>query len=70
MTEPLPEQQKIQMVIRSPLSEDGVVSIYFSSPDGRLMTEVEWQNLKQVVEMASKFCAKYEQKAQTARAGG
>jgi hypothetical protein len=39
MSEQLPEQQKTLLVIRSPLSEDGFVSIYFSSRDGRLMNE-------------------------------
>ena len=39
MPQQLMEQQKTQLVVRSPLSVDGFVSIYFSSPDGRLLNE-------------------------------
>jgi hypothetical protein len=59
-------EQKTVLVIRSPLSVDGYVSIYFSSSDGRLLNEREWWNLKQVVELASKVSVKPEAKAQTA----
>lgn len=61
--------QKSVLVIRAPLSEDGYASIYFSSTDGRLMTEREWGNLKQVLELASKVCAKAEAMAHSATAG-
>jgi hypothetical protein len=64
------QEQKNILVIRAPLSEDGYASIYFWSNDGRLMNEREWWNLKQMVEMASKACAKSEPKAQAAAAGG
>ena len=64
------QEQKNILVIRAPLSEDGYASIYFWSNDGRLMNEREWWNLKQLVEMASKACAKAESKAQVAGAGG
>jgi hypothetical protein len=61
-------EQKSVLMIRVPVSEDGYASIYFSSVDGRLMTEREWWNLKQVVELASKAFAKPESKAQAAGA--
>ena len=51
MPEPLPEHQKTQLIVRSPLSTEGFVSIYFSSPEGRLMSEEEWWNLKQLIEL-------------------
>jgi hypothetical protein len=70
MAENPSQDQKSVLVIRAPLSEDGYASIYFWSNDGRLMTEREWWNLKQLVEMASKACAKTEVKAQAAVAGG
>lgn len=63
-------EQKSVLVIRAPLSEDGYASIYFSSGDGRLLTEREWWNLKQVIELASKVAVKAEQKTQAAAAGG
>ena len=66
MPEPLPELQKTQLLIRSPLSTEGFVSIYFSSPDGRLMNEEEWWNLKQLIELANKICVKQESRAQSA----
>jgi hypothetical protein len=66
MTEPLPEQQKTQLVIRSPLSEDGFVSIYFSSRDGRLMDDAEWSHLKELIEMTNRVCVKQQARAQTA----
>jgi hypothetical protein len=66
MPEPLPEHQKTQLIIRSPLSADGFVSIYFSSPDGRLMDEDEWWNLKQLIELANKVCIKQEARAVSA----
>ena len=53
MPEPLPEHQKTQLIVRSPLSTEGFVSIYFSSPDGRLMSEEEWWNLKQLIELTN-----------------
>ena len=63
-------EQKSVLVIRAPLSEDGYASIYFSSSDGRLLTEREWWNLKQVIELASKVAVKAEPRAQVAAAGG
>jgi hypothetical protein len=63
-------EQKSVLVIRAPLSEDGYASIYFSSSDGRLLTEREWWNLKQVIELASKVAVKAEARAQAAAAGG
>jgi hypothetical protein len=68
MTEPLPENQKTQLVIRAPLSGDGFVSIYFSSQDGRMMNLSEWSNLKQLIELISKVCVKREAKAQATAA--
>lgn len=62
-------EQKSVLMIRVPVSEDGYASIYFSSVDGRLMTEREWWNLKQVVELASKAFVKPEARAQSASAG-
>lgn len=64
-----PAEQKSMLIIRAPLSEDSFASIYFSSSDGRLMSEREWWNLKQVVELASKVFVKSEGKAQAAAAG-
>lgn len=66
MAESLLEQQKTQLLIRSPLSADGFVSIYFSSPDGRLMNEEEWWNLKQLIELANKVCIKEQARTQSA----
>jgi hypothetical protein len=66
MPEPLPEHQKTQLVVRSPLSTDGFVSIYFSSPDGRLMSEEEWWNLRQLIELTNKVCAKQQARVQSA----
>jgi hypothetical protein len=66
MSEQLPEQQKTLLVIRSPLSEDGFVSIYFSSRDGRLMNEEEWWNLRQLIELTNKVCVKQQARGQTA----
>jgi hypothetical protein len=65
----MPEQKSV-LVIRAPLSEDGWASIYFSSNDGRQMSEREWWHLKQVVELASKAFVRLEPKAQAAGAGG
>ncbi|MGA7914613.1 MAG: hypothetical protein WCA00_05205 [Candidatus Acidiferrales bacterium] len=65
----MPEQKSV-LVIRAPLSEDGWASIYFSSNDGRQMSEREWWHLKQVVELASRAFAGPEPKAQAAAAGG
>jgi hypothetical protein len=42
------------------------VSIYFSTPDGRLMTWAEWWHLKQLIELTSKMCVKQEEKARAA----
>jgi hypothetical protein len=70
MTEPVPEKREALLVIRTPLSEDSFASIYFSSSDGRLMSEGEWRHLKEVVEMAMKACVKQEAKAEAAGAGG
>lgn len=63
-------EQKNVLIIRAPLSEDGYASIYFSSSDGRPMNEREWWNLKQVVELASQFFVKQEERerAQSASA--
>jgi hypothetical protein len=66
MSEQLPEQQKTLLVIRSPLSEDGFVSIYFSSRDGRLMSEEEWWNLRQLIELTNKLCVKQQARGQAA----
>ena len=66
MPEPLPEQQKTQLVVRSPLSMDGFISIYFSSPEGRLMNEEEWWNLRQLIELTNKVCVKQQAHAQSA----
>ena len=66
MPEPLPEHQKTQLILRSPLSTDGSVSVYFSSPEGRLMTEEEWWNLRQLVELTNKVCIKQQTRAQSA----
>jgi hypothetical protein len=66
MSEQLPEQQKPLLVIRAPLSEDGFVSIYFSSRDGRLMNEEEWWNLRQLIELTNKVCVKQQARGQTA----
>ncbi len=66
MSEQVPEQQKPLLVIRAPLSEDGFVSIYFSSRDGRLMNEEEWWNLKQLIELTNKVCVKQQARGQTA----
>ena len=69
MTEPLPENQKTLLFIRAPLSDDGFVSIYFSSQDGRMMTWTEWWHLKQLIELTSKMCIKQEAKAKVVAAG-
>jgi hypothetical protein len=66
MPEPLPELQKTQLIVRSPLSTDGFVSIYFSSADGRLMSEEEWWNLKQLIELANRVCVKQQARAVSA----
>lgn len=66
MPEPLPEHQKTQLIVRSPLSTDGFVSIYFSSPDGRLMSEEEWWNLRQLIELTNRVCVKQQAHAQSA----
>ena len=63
MPEPLPEHQKTQLIVRSPLSTEGFVSIYFSSPDGRLMSEEEWWNLKQLIELTNRVCVKQQSRA-------
>lgn len=64
------QEQKNVLIIRAPLSEDGYASIYFSSTEGRPMNEREWWNLKQVVELASQFFVKQEERetAQSAAA--
>lgn len=66
MPEPLPEHQKTLLILRSPLSSDGFVSIYFSSPEGRLMTEEEWWTLRELVELTNKVCIKQQVRAQSA----
>ncbi|MGB2887680.1 MAG: hypothetical protein WBC04_08300 [Candidatus Acidiferrales bacterium] len=60
MTDTQSSEQKTVLVIRSQLSVDGYVSIYFSSRDGRILNEREWRNLKQVVEVASQVSVKPE----------
>ena len=60
MLEPLPEHQKTQLIVRSPLSTNGFVSVYFSSPEGRLMNEEEWWNLRQLIELTNKVCIKHQ----------
>jgi hypothetical protein len=64
--EPLPDHQKTQLIVRSPLSTEGFVSIYFSSPEGRLMSEEEWWNLRQLIELTNKVCVKQQAHAQSA----
>ena len=66
MSEQLPENQKSLLVIRTPLSEAGFISIHFSSQDGRPMSLSEWTHLKQLIELISKMCVK--QKARAAAA--
>jgi len=66
MPEPPPEHQKTQLIVRSPLSADGFVSIYFSSPEGRLMNEEEWWNLTQLIELTNKVCMKQQARAVSA----
>jgi hypothetical protein len=66
MPEPLLELQKTQLIVRSPLSTEGFISIYFSSPDGRLMSEEEWWNLRQLIELTNKVCIKQKAVAQSA----
>jgi hypothetical protein len=66
MPESLPEHQKTQLIVRSPISTDGFVSIYFSSPEGRLMSEEEWWNLRQLIELTNKVCIKPQSHAQSA----
>ncbi len=61
-------EQKSSLVIRAPLSVDSYASIYFSSNDGRVMTEREWWHLRQVVELASKAFVKAEERAMAASA--
>jgi hypothetical protein len=56
------------LVVRAPLSENSFVTIYFSSSDGRLMSEREWWHLKQLVEVVSKIYVKQDAKAQAAGA--
>ncbi|HXW56921.1 MAG TPA: hypothetical protein VEJ67_14315 [Candidatus Cybelea sp.] len=69
MAESNSTEQKNVLVVRAPVSEDGYASIYFSSPDGRQMTEREWWNLKQIVELASQIFVKSDAKTQSAAAG-
>jgi hypothetical protein len=61
-------EQKSSLVIRAPLSADSYASIYFSSNDGRVMTERDWWHLRQVVELASKAFVKPEERAMAAGA--
>jgi hypothetical protein len=68
VTELLPESQKSLLMIRAPLSEDGSVSIYFSSQDGRPMSLSEWAHLKQFIEMISEMCVRQEEKVRAADA--
>ena len=66
MHESLPEQQKTQLIVRSPLSTEGFISIYFSSPYGRLMSEEEWSNLRQLIELTNNVCIKQKAVVQSA----
>ena len=66
MLQPLPDQQKTQLIVRIPLSTDGFVSIFFSSPDGRLMNEEEWWNLRFFIELTHKVCTKQRALAESA----
>ena len=66
MPEAMPESQKTQLIVRSPLSTEGFISIYFSSPEGRLMSEEEWWNLRQLIELTNKVCIKQQANAQSA----
>lgn len=66
MTDSLPESPKTQLIVRSPLSTEGFVSIYFSSPEGRLMSDEEWWNLRQLIELTNKVCLKQQVRAQSA----
>ena len=66
MPEIMQDQQKTQLIVRSPLSTDGFVSIYFSSPDGRQMSEEEWWNLSQLIELTNRVCVKQQARAQSA----
>ena len=61
-------EQKSSLVIRVPLSADSYASIYFSSNDGRVMTERDWWHLRQVVELASKAFVKPEERVMAASA--
>jgi hypothetical protein len=68
VSEQLLENEKSLLLIRTPLSEDGTVSIYFSSLDGRAMSLSEWSQLKQFIELISKMCVKQEEKPLTTAA--
>ena len=68
MSEQLLENQKSLLLVRTPLSEDGTVSIYFSSQDGRPMSLSEWSHLKQLIELVSKMCITQEGKVREAAA--
>ena len=69
MTDLQPENPKPLLVFRAPLSDDGFVSIYFSSQDGRLMGLSEWSHLKLLIEIISKMCVEQpEEKARPAAA--
>ena len=68
VSEQLLENQKSLLLVRTPLSEDGTVSIYFSSQDGRPMSLSEWSHLKQLIELVSKMCITQEGKAREAAA--
>ena len=66
VAEPLPEQLRTLLVIRAPLSADGFVSLYFSSTAERLMTDQEWFQLKQLVELTNKVCIREQARSATA----
>ena len=68
MSEQLAENQKSLLVIRTPISEECSVSIYFSSQDGRPMSLSEWAQLKQFIELISEMCVGQEEKARAADA--
>jgi hypothetical protein len=68
LSEQLAENEKSLLVIRTPLSGECSVSIYFSSQDGRPMNLSEWSRLKQLIELVSKMCITQEEKIREAAA--
>jgi hypothetical protein len=69
MSDLLRDNQKPLLVLHAPLSDDGFVSVYFSSQDGRLMGLSEWSHLKLLIEIISKMCVtQQEEHARSAAA--